>query len=138
MTQQNTQEKCSGLAGDARRHVHGGNSRLSLSSKLLRIGRLPEFADSNISLRIADIETTPSDGRSHRAPISSVLTGPLCHSNRPNRPNGPNKVQDAPGALLLRPAVGRFSEGAAESAHETGPLALTHGPHRRMRTFTFS
>ena len=37
-----------------------------LSSKLLCIGRLAEFADSNISLRIAYIEITPSDGRSHR------------------------------------------------------------------------
>jgi len=37
-----------------------------LSSNLLCIGRLPEFADSNTSLRIADIETLVPNGRSHR------------------------------------------------------------------------
>ena len=37
-----------------------------LSSNLLCIGRLPEFADSNVSLRIAGIGIIPSDGRSHR------------------------------------------------------------------------
>jgi len=34
--------------------------------------------------------------------------------------------------------VGQIADEAAESAHETGPLALTHGPHRQMRTLTFS
>jgi len=36
-----------------------------LSSKLLSIGRLVKFAAGNNSLRIAEIETLVSNGRSH-------------------------------------------------------------------------
>jgi len=44
-----------------------------LSSKLLRIGRLSEFAAGNVSLGNAGIETLPSDWRSRRE--SDVLPG---------------------------------------------------------------
>jgi len=93
---------------------------MMLSSKLLSIGRLPEFADSNISLRIAGIETIPSDGPSHKGrALLPAYTSPMLQEPAQWAQRG----LGCPRTLLLRPAVGRFSEGAAESAHEAGPLA---------------
>ena len=60
-----------------------------LSSKLLSIGRLPEFADSNISLRITDIETLVPNGRSHRgrALLPSYTSLMLQESAQPAQSN---------------------------------------------------
>jgi hypothetical protein len=54
-------------------------------------------------------------------PMPFLLRGVSRSRNRPNRPNRPNGFQDAPGRLLLRAGVGRFSDHTAESAHKTGP-----------------
>ncbi len=90
-----------------------------LSSKLLSIGRLAEFAVGNVCLGNVGSETLPPSGRSHRGPDASLLGCLSCPGNRPNGPNRPNGVQDVPGRLPLRLGVGRFADGAAEPAHES-------------------
>jgi len=55
-----------------------------LSSKLLSIGRLPEFAAGNVSLGNVDFGTIPSSRRSHGDPISVLPRRLFCARNRPN------------------------------------------------------
>lgn len=58
---------------EATRMVEG----MMLSTKLLSIGRLAEFADSNVSSRNANVQTLRPTGARIADPISSLLSKSL-------------------------------------------------------------
>ena len=93
-----------------------------LSSKLLRIGRITEFAASSITSGNRGVETIPPTGHSHRGLTSFLLRRFLCAKNRPKWPNRPSGAHSVPGRLLLRQGSGPVARYGREIGPRCGPI----------------